>query len=72
MLRIVMFRIVDDAAPPLPDNCSEALQDFFAQCFNKDPAKRPSAEELFEHPWLKDTWVELKVRDDHRSAFGVV
>lgn len=58
---IVMYRIVEDASPPLPPNCSEALKDFFAQCFNKDPTKRPSAEELFEHPWLKDTWVELKV-----------
>ncbi|KAF8316810.1 kinase-like protein [Clavulina sp. PMI_390] len=56
----VMFRIVDDASPPLPVNCSDALKDFFSQCFNKDPSKRPSAEELFEHPWLKDTWVELK------------
>ena len=56
-----MFRIVEDAGPPLPDNLSERLRDFFDQCFNKDPTKRPSAEELFEHPWLKDTWVELKV-----------
>jgi len=60
----VMFHIVEDPSPPLPSECSDALKDFFSQCFQKDPTKRPSAEELFEHPWLKDTWVELKVGVD--------
>ncbi|KAJ3001873.1 hypothetical protein NUW54_g6163 [Trametes sanguinea] len=49
----VMFRIVEDEMPPLPDDCSENLQDFLKWCFNKDPAKRPSAEQLCEHEWLK-------------------
>ena len=56
-----MFHIVEDPSPPLPPDCSDALKDFFSQCFQKDPAKRPSAGELFVHPWLKDIWVELKV-----------
>ncbi|KAH9888973.1 Pkinase-domain-containing protein [Cubamyces lactineus] len=49
----VMFRIVEDERPPLPEECSEHLQDFLRWCFNKDPAKRPSAEQLCEHEWLK-------------------
>ncbi|OSD02934.1 Pkinase-domain-containing protein [Trametes coccinea BRFM310] len=49
----VMFRIVEDEMPPLPDDCSENLQDFLRWCFNKDPTKRPSAEQLCEHEWLK-------------------
>jgi serine/threonine protein kinase len=48
--------------PPLPEGCSELLQDFLEQCFQKNPARRPSAELLCEHTWLKENWVELKVR----------
>ncbi|KAF8141536.1 hypothetical protein EV363DRAFT_22474 [Boletus edulis] len=56
----VMFRIVEDEMPPLPDGCSEALQDFLQQCFHKDPQQRPDAERLCEHPWLKMNWDALK------------
>ncbi|KIO24855.1 hypothetical protein M407DRAFT_76460 [Tulasnella calospora MUT 4182] len=52
----VMFRIVEDDKAPIPDGCSETLRDFLAQCFRKDPDQRPTAESLFEHPWLKRTW----------------
>ncbi|KAJ3561138.1 hypothetical protein NP233_g10378 [Leucocoprinus birnbaumii] len=57
----VMFRIVEDAGPPIPDGCSEMLQDFLDQCFHKNPAERPSAEMLCEHPWLKNNWGALQV-----------
>ncbi|KAI8974517.1 Pkinase-domain-containing protein [Trametes punicea] len=62
----VMFRIVEDERPPLPEECSESLQDFLKWCFNKDPAKRPSAEQLCEHEWLKKHSVahkELRPQD---------
>ncbi|EIW58780.1 Pkinase-domain-containing protein [Trametes versicolor FP-101664 SS1] len=49
----VMFRIVEDERPPLPEECSENLQSFLKWCFNKDPTKRPNAEQLCEHEWLK-------------------
>ncbi|KAG8889264.1 hypothetical protein FRB98_005077 [Tulasnella sp. 332] len=52
----VMFRIVDDDTPPIPEGCSEPLRDFLTLCFKKNPADRPTAEVLFEHPWLKRTW----------------
>ncbi|KAF9511361.1 hypothetical protein BS47DRAFT_1299038 [Hydnum rufescens UP504] len=56
----VMFHIVEDRSPPLPPGCSPALKDFFSLCFSKDPTKRPSADLLFEHPWLKNNWGEHK------------
>ncbi|KAI0035295.1 protein kinase, partial [Vararia minispora EC-137] len=52
----VMFRIVEDDMPPLPEGCSGPLLDFLKTCFNKDPERRPSAEVLFEHEWLKKHW----------------
>lgn len=56
-----MFRIVEDDMPPIPEGCSPFLQDFLTQCFNKDPSKRPSAELLCEHRWLKKNWGAHKV-----------
>ncbi|PVF92803.1 hypothetical protein CPB86DRAFT_877616 [Serendipita vermifera] len=52
----VMFRIVEDPMPPIPGSCSPLMDDFLRQCFKKNPLERPSAEMLFEHPWLKATW----------------
>lgn len=51
-----MFRIVEDDMPPLPEGCSNLLKDFLRQCFRKDPGKRPDAELLCEHDWLKQNW----------------
>jgi serine/threonine protein kinase len=64
-----MFRIVEDKMPPLPEGCSELLQDFLSRCFHKDPSKRPSAEMLFEHKWLQDNWGTYKV--SHRIHLTV-
>ena len=51
---VVMYRIVDDPMPPIPEDWSPFLQDFLRQCFRRDPADRPSAVELSEHEWLKE------------------
>jgi len=56
----VMFRIVEDDMPPLPEGTSPLLQDFLKVCFNKDPTLRPSAEFLCEHEWLKKSWSSLQ------------
>ena len=48
-----MFRIVEDDMPPLPESCSPLLQDFLKQCFRKEPAQRPNAEQLCNHQWLQ-------------------
>ncbi|KAI9449935.1 Pkinase-domain-containing protein [Lactarius psammicola] len=52
----VMFRIVEDECPPIPERFSGPLVGFLKECFHKDPAMRPSAEKLFEHEWLKNHW----------------
>ncbi|KAL1747824.1 Pkinase-domain-containing protein [Schizophyllum fasciatum] len=62
----VMFRIVEDKMPPLPENCSPLLEEFLKLCFNKEPTLRPSADILFEHAWLKQNWgahKELRPQD---------
>ncbi|EIW54918.1 kinase-like protein, partial [Trametes versicolor FP-101664 SS1] len=64
----VMFRIVEDERPPLPE-CSESLQSFLKWCFNRDPIKRPNAEQLLEHDWLKKyAGADLEMRDSNRSS----
>lgn len=60
-----MFRIVEDKMPPLPEGCSDLLRDFLTHCFNKDPSKRPDAETLCEHEWLKQNWAPHKVSFTH-------
>ncbi|KAL5531353.1 hypothetical protein ACEPAG_4230 [Sanghuangporus baumii] len=50
----VMYRIVDDPMPPIPEDWSPSLKDFLRQCFQRNPADRPSAEALSEHEWLKE------------------
>lgn len=57
----VMFRIVEDKNPPIPDGSSPLLQEFLSQCFQKEPADRPTAEMLCEHQWLKKNWGGHKV-----------
>lgn len=51
---IVMYRIVDDPMPPIPEEWSTTLKDFLKQCFQRNPTDRPSAEALSEHDWLKE------------------
>jgi serine/threonine protein kinase len=59
--RTVMFRIVQDRSPPMPEHFSGPLVAFLKECFHKDPAMRPSTEQLFEHEWLKNHWGLNKV-----------
>ncbi|KAI0343070.1 hypothetical protein BDW22DRAFT_1428512 [Trametopsis cervina] len=56
----VMFRIVEDDMPPLPEGASDLLRDFLKQCFQKDPKMRPDAEMLCEHEWLRQNWAAGK------------
>ncbi|KAH9028019.1 hypothetical protein EDB83DRAFT_2319580 [Lactarius deliciosus] len=43
-------------SPPIPERFSGPLVAFLKECFHKDPSMRPSAEQLFEHEWLKNHW----------------
>lgn len=52
-----MYRIGETLKPPtLPDESqlSELGIDFIRSCLIIDPMKRPTAEELFSHPWITD------------------
>ncbi|KAF8270311.1 kinase-like domain-containing protein [Lactarius quietus] len=50
----MMFRIVEDECPPIPERFSRPLVAFLKVCFHEEPAMRPSAGKLFEHEWLKN------------------
>ncbi|KAH6890810.1 protein kinase [Coprinopsis sp. MPI-PUGE-AT-0042] len=56
----VLFRITEYGISPLPEGCSELLQDFLKQCLQRDPNDRPSAELLCEHQWLRESWLDSK------------
>ncbi|KDN40353.1 hypothetical protein K437DRAFT_270014 [Tilletiaria anomala UBC 951] len=56
MAMSAMFRIVVDDCPPIPEVASEELKDLLRQCFKKEPTERPTAEQLFGHPWLDQVW----------------
>jgi serine/threonine protein kinase len=49
-----VFHIANSTGPPsqLPKDISPELSDFLAQTFERDPARRPSAEQLLKHPYL--------------------
>ena len=49
-----IYKMVNDERPPLPDDISDELLDFFTKCFARDPATRPTATELINHPWIKN------------------
>lgn len=65
----VMFRIVEDTEPPIPDAVSPLLNNFLRQCFQKDPAKRPDAEILCEHEWLKNWGFPKELRPQDSIPF---
>jgi serine/threonine protein kinase len=59
-MNTVMFRIVEDNEPPIPETLSPLLLRFLRACFQKKHTDRPDAEVLYEHEWLKD-WGLSKV-----------
>ncbi|KIW67899.1 hypothetical protein PV04_07114 [Phialophora macrospora] len=50
----IMYNIAQGNPPQLPseDQLSPAGIDFLKKCFERDPAKRSSAAELLQHPWI--------------------
>lgn len=66
-----MFHIgIATQHPPLPEpnQMSELGIDFIAQCLTLDPAERPTAAELFHHPWLSQS-LEQPVRCSRSSLY---
>ncbi|KAJ8762284.1 hypothetical protein K2173_007441 [Erythroxylum novogranatense] len=50
----VMFKILNKI-PPIPDTLSPEGKDFLRVCFQRNPADRPSAAVLLEHPFLQNS-----------------
>jgi serine/threonine protein kinase len=50
-----LFLITTKGIPGLknPDQWSEVFRDFVGKCLEKDSERRPTAEELLQHPFLK-------------------
>jgi serine/threonine protein kinase len=49
-----MFKIGNSKElPAIPENLSEEGKDFIRQCLQREPAKRPTAVELLQHPFVK-------------------
>jgi serine/threonine protein kinase len=40
--------------PDIPDHLSSEAKNFLKLCLQRDPADRPTAAQLIEHPWVKD------------------
>ncbi|WP_323824672.1 hypothetical protein, partial [Pseudomonas aeruginosa] len=38
----------------LPKDLGKDMKDFLEKCFKRDPAQRPSAEELLGHEWFAE------------------
>ncbi|KAG8961924.1 Suppressor of Sensor Kinase (SLN1) [Tulasnella sp. 419] len=67
----IMFHIgVATQHPPLPEpgQLSELGINFIKQCLTVDPMRRPTAEELYDHPWIATFRDELQAYDfEHRD-----
>ncbi|KAF8020259.1 hypothetical protein BT93_G0842 [Corymbia citriodora subsp. variegata] len=49
-----MFKAMKNS-PSIPETLSSEGKDFLQCCFRRDPAERPSATKLLEHPFLKSS-----------------
>ncbi|MED6157427.1 hypothetical protein PIB30_022999 [Stylosanthes scabra] len=48
-----LFRIGRGQAPPVPESLSKDARDFIMKCLQVNPSKRPTAAQLFDHPFVK-------------------
>ncbi|KAL6647176.1 hypothetical protein ACP70R_014613 [Stipagrostis hirtigluma subsp. patula] len=49
-----MFKVLHKD-PPIPENLSPEGKDFLQCCFKRNPAERPTASELLEHPFIRNS-----------------
>ena len=50
-----VYKIANSTGPPptIPKDCPPKMTSFLDRCFQRDPKKRASADELLAHPWLQ-------------------
>lgn len=51
-----MFKVLRET-PPLPETLSSEGKDFLRCCFQRNPAERPLASKLLEHPFLRNSMI---------------
>jgi len=74
-----IFRIVQDAQPPVPEKLSDKMRDLITQCFIRDTEARPKASDLLKHPVFESSelnnpsYERLKdtLRTLHRTKKGM-
>uniref|UniRef100_A0A5B7BNT4 mitogen-activated protein kinase kinase kinase n=1 Tax=Davidia involucrata TaxID=16924 RepID=A0A5B7BNT4_DAVIN len=49
-----MFNVLNKS-PPIPETLSSEGKDFLRWCFQRNPADRPSANKLLDHPFLRNS-----------------
>ncbi|KAJ1287469.1 hypothetical protein BS78_02G012200 [Paspalum vaginatum] len=49
-----MFKVLHKD-PPIPENLSHEGQEFLQCCFKRNPAERPTASELLDHPFIRNS-----------------
>ncbi|XP_057973343.1 mitogen-activated protein kinase kinase kinase 5-like isoform X2 [Malania oleifera] len=49
-----MFKVLNKS-PPIPETLSSEGKDFLRLCFRRNPAERPSAVKLLNHPFLRNS-----------------
>ena len=56
-----------DKIPKIPDEMSEQGHDFVLKCLTRDPEQRWSAEQLQEHPWVRNA-LDQEDTDDEEEG----
>jgi len=49
-----MFKVLHKD-PPIPDSLSFEGKDFLRRCFRRNPADRPTATMLLDHPFIRNS-----------------
>ncbi|XXG49175.1 hypothetical protein AAC387_Pa02g3429 [Persea americana] len=50
-----MFKVLRNESPPIPETLSPDGKNFLQCCLQKNPADRPSANKLLEHPFIRNS-----------------
>lgn len=64
----VLFRMVEDRCPPIPQHLSPEARDFLKACWVWDPTSRPSANHLLQHPFIRKYSDSSKQLSGNNSA----
>ncbi|KAH1134016.1 Mitogen-activated protein kinase kinase kinase 1 [Glycine max] len=65
-----LFRIGRGEPPPIPEYLSKEARDFILECLQVNPNDRPTAAQLFGHPFLRRTFLSpLSFASPHRNIY---